>query len=123
MKRLSTKVVLHLVVLLIVLLLGSCYQRRENPKKTQNTSKSIGKYVYISTTGILHIDNDCFNLKYPREGTAEKAAGKFMELTRLTDNSFDEYCFRCVDEKAYEKIQSLLDENDKEINWEDYRVD
>lgn len=122
MRKTIIKIAQCIGVLSVAVILGACYKQEENPKDPPQKNKPIGKYMYVSTAGVLHTSSKCSNLKYPRNEESERGAGKFVESNRLCESDFTDYCFRCVDDNAYEEIQTHLDKSKKEIKWENYRV-
>lgn len=94
-----------------VFLLCACSnkEKKEEPKKSFSDTFTLSKYVYIDNSGCLHVAKDCLVLTFGGdENEKPNYQVKFVETKRLNSSSFRSMCSKCVSDKSFEEIKSIV---------------
>lgn len=88
---------------LLLLLLGCT-----NNKNNKDKSHDLGKYVYVDREKCLHIDRNCIKFIISLENDQGII---FIDTAKLEHACFIDFCSQCVDDKCYEQIEKILNDN------------
>lgn len=89
-------------------LLG-CARKEEK----ENSSRELGKYVYIDSQGVLHTRKHCFGLEITTSN-GEKSfykSIKFIEKYKVTNSMLESMCSWCVGDEQYEELKRITEGN------------
>ena len=98
-----------LIAIAIVLLAISCQQKEQEQASEENGEEvvkpAIGKYLYVDSHNVLHVDKDCVPTKSPNYI-------QFVDTSLVTKEDFKGYCPSCVDDNIYELIAQMIERNE-----------
>lgn len=103
----------YLVMAALCLLSASC----GSSKKDENDEKDrvgirIGKYLYVTHDGVLHRQDNCFNLRFAHDENGYSVRGmRFIDTLKFESDSGISYCIRCFDDELYEQVQKIIERN------------
>ena len=96
-------------VLLFICLLLSC---SDKPKEEPIDKGLIGKYLYMSKTGLLHSKKNCFALQREKDRGGHDVNGiEFVDTALICPNYKFYYCKKCFTDEQYEHVEQIIERN------------
>lgn len=96
-------------VLLFICLLLSC---SDKPKEEPIDKGLIGKYLYMSKTGLLHSKKSCFALQREKDRGGHDVNGiEFVDTALICPNYKFYYCKKCFTDELYEHVEQIIERN------------
>lgn len=96
-------------VLLFICLLLSC---SDKPKEEPIDKGLIGKYLYMSKTGLLHSKKSCFALQREKDRGGHDVNGiEFVDTALICPNYKFYYCKKCFTDEQYEHVEQIIERN------------
>ena len=96
-------------VLLFICLLLSC---SDKPKEEPIDKGLIGKYLYMSKTGLLHSKKSCFALQREKDRGGHDVNGiEFVDTALICPNYKFYYCKKCFTDEQYEHVEQIRERN------------
>lgn len=106
-------IVANVIVLIWALSFSSC----SKTKKKDITS--VGKYVYIDSQHILHINKNCvLGMEITdAAGNSYYKAINFIDTVQLTKEHIKSMCMWCVEDEHYSQLKRIADEHEEFIDY------
>lgn len=100
---------MHLKILVCLLSLSSLLSCTDNKPEKSEDVRSIGKYVYLDTEGILHTNRRCIlGLQTSDESDIGHYKGiTFIDTTRITKEHLRAMCSVCIGDNDYECLNRM----------------
>ena len=96
-------------VLLFICLLLSCSDKQ---KEEPIDKGLIGKYLYMSKTGLLHSKKSCFALQREKDRGGHDVNGiEFVDTALICPNYKFYYCKKCFTDEQYEHVEQIIERN------------
>lgn len=106
------KIKLLVFTVLIAMAFSSCQQKSKEVAKTETTeTDSLGRYLYLANSGVLHSENTCYKMIVDKDEKGHDVVGyQFIDTMTVYELSCL-FCSNCFNDAKYEHLKKIQKRN------------